>query len=85
MPSIQKVREWHVESFSEIFGLEIQTESDVLKFAEISRRIKERHQHTVQLMGNGILELKKELKKSLLAGSDDLSNLDELHSALSKN
>ena len=84
MPSVQKVRQWYVDSFSELYGFSLKTKEDSLKFTEAAKRVLQRHQNTMQMMGKGVYELKKQLKHSVFAGIDDLSDFVELHESLSK-
>ena len=80
MPSVKKVREKYVKSFSDLYGNKTNHET----FTEISKKILKRHKNTVQLMSSGVLELKNKLKNTLLAGTKDFTQFSDLQIALSK-
>jgi hypothetical protein len=84
MPSVQKVRQWYVDSFSDLYEVSLKGKEDVAVFTEKVKKVLKRHQNTMQIMGKGVYELKNALQHSTFAGVDDLSEFVELHQSLSK-
>mmetsp|Transcript_29941 Transcript_29941/g.71333 ORF Transcript_29941/g.71333 Transcript_29941/m.71333 type:complete len:382 (-) Transcript_29941:300-1445(-) len=77
-PQILKVRDWYVESFTDLRSFPaVKDLEDELKFTDMLRSIYKRHMHVVPMMAAGVASLKEEL--SMEAG---LSDYPEIHQFL---
>jgi hypothetical protein len=64
LPSLRahKVRDWYVDSFTELRAFPaIKDAADELAFTDLLRSIYRRHQHAVPVMAMGVAELKAEV------------------------
>lgn len=64
MPSVQKVREWYLQSIEELLTFpRVETPDQELKFTDLIESIKKRHNGTLFTMARGVYELKTEWLK----------------------
>jgi len=77
---VQTVRDWYVESFSELRAFPIVSDmATEEKFTALIRRIMARHNNVVPMIARGVHELRAELDA---AGGTDLRQLPEIHQFL---
>ncbi|KAK3746995.1 hypothetical protein QZH41_011947, partial [Actinostola sp. cb2023] len=68
MPSVQLVRSWYVQSFSELVEFEDEDDDDdtANRFSDMLAAIKQRHNNVVETMAQGIVELRQKGGKDAL-------------------
>ncbi|EDO42209.1 predicted protein [Nematostella vectensis] len=59
MPSVELVRSWYVQSFSELLEFEDDDGEEANRFTETLAHIKQRHNNVVETMAQGIMELRQ--------------------------
>eukprot|EP01080_Neovahlkampfia_damariscottae_P009233 gene9233-1319_t len=79
MPTIQKIRAIHVETFKELLEHDFSAENEP-EFYKLILKIKNRHS-SFSNMERGLFHLKKELKDTLFAGSD-ISEFQDIHESI---
>lgn len=77
--AVLKVRDWYLDSFRDLRSYpEIKDKNDELKFTQMVKMIKVRHNNVVPMMALGIQQLKKERPKF------DYEDLREIHQFLDR-
>lgn len=61
MPSVELVRSWYVQSFSELIEFQDEQETDEVsnRYTQSLKHIKQRHDNVVETMAQGIMELRE--------------------------
>ncbi|CAI9776163.1 unnamed protein product [Fraxinus pennsylvanica] len=79
-PAVLKVRDWYLDSFRDLRSFhDIKDKSDELKFTQMIKMIKVRHNNVVPMMALGVQQLKKDLDPKI-----DYKDLDEIQQFLDR-